>query len=319
MRRIVGMRLLLLLVPAVSLARVELTPDIINQPSTEEIGPKSRGPAVLRAQILLDRANFSPGEIDGSYGDNMRRAIAAFQQSRGLAADGVIRPDTWEKLNADTAPAIVSYTIAPEDVAGPFGRVPEDMMAKAKLKTLGYESAQEAIAEKFHVSPKVLRSLNPALNFQAGQQLAVPNVLTANPPMAARVIVSAANSSVQVIDSTGQLVAHYPASTGSAHDPLPVGEWKIQGVQKNPVFHYNPKLFWDADPSHSKAKIQPGPNNPVGVVWIDVSKEHYGIHGTPNPATVGKAQSHGCIRLTNWDAWELAQLVKPGTIVSFVE
>ena len=134
-----------------------------------------------------------------------------------------------------------------------------------------------------------------------------------------RPLISKSRRDVTVTAEDGKVVFYAPVTVGSKNDPLPIGEWKVTAVQKNPVFHYNPKLFWDADPSHSKAKIQPGPNNPVGVVWIDVSKEHYGIHGTPNPATVGKAQSHGCIRLTNWDAWELAQLVKPGTSVSFIE
>src|SRR6185436_15437420 len=112
-----------------------------------------------------------------------------------------------------------------------------------------------------------------------------------------------------LLDSSGKTFAHFPASTGSKHDPLPLGSWKIQGVARNPVFHYNPQLFWDANPKHGKAKIPPGPNNPVGVVWIDLSKPHYGIHGTPEPSKVGKTESHGCIRLTNWDVAELATAV----------
>lgn len=299
--------------------RIETPPEAVNQPLVQEVGPGARGPAVLRAQILLDRANFSPGEIDAYYGDNLRRAIVAYQQSRGLPSDGVIRADTWAALNADTAPAIVQYVVAAEDVAGPFAHIPSDLMDQSKLQRLAYESPVEAVAEKFHVSLGVLKALNPGRRIQERQELIVPNVLSAVPPKAARVIVSASNSSVQALDGEGKVIAHYPASTGSEHDPLPMGQWKINGVSKYPLFHYNPALFWDANPSHSKARIAPGPNNPVGVVWIDVSRDHYGIHGTPKPSTVGRAQSHGCIRLTNWDAWELSQMVSPGTPVNFVQ
>jgi lipoprotein-anchoring transpeptidase ErfK/SrfK len=300
-------------------ARVELTPEAVNQAIADEVAPGARGPAVLRAQILLDRANFSPGEIDGYYGDNLRRAAAAFQQSRGLTADGVIRADTWAALNSDAAPALVPYVISSEDVAGPFERVPTDLMEQSKLSKLGYQSASEALGEKFHASPRLLARLNPRKPLREGQEILAPNVLTATPPRAARIVVSASNLSVEAVDAQGKVIAHYPASVGSEHDPLPVAELKINGVSKNPPFYYNPKLFWDANPSHSKAKIPPGPNNPVGVVWIDVSKEHYGIHGTPNPSTIGKTQSHGCIRLTNWDAWQLSQMVAPGTPVSLVQ
>jgi lipoprotein-anchoring transpeptidase ErfK/SrfK len=131
------------------------------------------------------------------------------------------------------------------------------------------------------------------------------------------ITVAKANKSLTVTDPEGKIVFYAPVTTGSEHDPLPIGEWKVNGVQMRPTFHYNPALFWDADPSHSKAPIPAGPNNPVGVVWIDISKDHYGLHGTPEPATVGRTESHGCVRLTNWDALKLAAMVKPGTRVVF--
>jgi lipoprotein-anchoring transpeptidase ErfK/SrfK len=109
---------------------------------------------------------------------------------------------------------------------------------------------------------------------------------------------------------------HAPVTTGSSKDPLPIGDWKVTGVAWNPTFNYNPDLFWDADPAHAKAKIPAGPNNPVGVVWVDINKPHFGLHGTPEPSTVGRTESHGCIRLTNWDATKLGQLVSPGTKVT---
>jgi lipoprotein-anchoring transpeptidase ErfK/SrfK len=188
------------------------------------------------------------------------------------------------------------------------------MMENAELASLGYANVAEALGEKFRASPKLLRRLNPGKPLDiAGTELRVPNLADVAPPAAAAsIVVDKSESTVELLDAEGKTLAQYPASTGSEHDPLPVGEWKITGVSLDPAFHYNPELFWDADPAHAKARIAPGPNNPVGVAWIDLSKPHYGIHGTPEPATVGKSQSHGCIRVTNWSAREIAQSVKAG-------
>jgi lipoprotein-anchoring transpeptidase ErfK/SrfK len=270
--------------------------------------------SVLHAQVLLDRAHFSPGEIDGLSGSNLRRALTGYQASRDLPASGTLDAATWAALSADSAPALVEHTILAADVAGPFATIPTDMMEKSKLSALGYGSALEALAEQFHASPALLSKLNPGKDLtRVGETMRVPNVLgTAPPPTAASVLVDRSDSTVALLDAAGKTIALFPASTGSKHDPLPVGAWKVQGVARDPVFHYNPKLFWDADPTHAKAKIPAGPNNPVGVVWVDLSKEHYGIHGTPEPSRIGKSQSHGCIRLTNWTAQLLAQAVTPG-------
>jgi lipoprotein-anchoring transpeptidase ErfK/SrfK len=172
----------------------------------------------------------------------------------------------------------------------------------------------EALAEQFHASPALLTALNPGARFDvAGTTITVPSVSTTVPPWAAEVRVDDADRSVSVVDESGRTIARYPATTGSRHDPLPRGRWKITGVFWNPPFHYNPRLFWDAERGHARATIQSGPNNPVGVVWIDLSKEHYGIHGTPEPGQISRTQSHGCIRLTNWDAIKLGQQVGEGT------
>jgi lipoprotein-anchoring transpeptidase ErfK/SrfK len=270
--------------------------------------------AQLRAQVLLERAHFSPGEIDAKEGSNVRRALSAFQASKGHPVTGKLDAATWESLNADTAPVLVEYTIAAEDVTGPFVELPEDMMEKAALPQMGYESAREALGEKFHASPELLERLNPGKDLaRDGETILVPSVETTALPEAAKVVVDKSDSTVALQDAQGATYAVFPATTGSEHDPLPIGEWTIKGVAKSPEFHYNPDLFWDADPSHAKATIKPGPNNPVGVAWIDLSKEHYGIHGTPEPKTIAKTQSHGCIRLTNWSVAALATAVKPGT------
>ncbi len=275
---------------------------------------KSKGPAVLRVQILLDRAHFSPGEMDGAMGLNTAKAVKGFQRQRKLPENGVVDTATWAALHADQAPVLTSHTVTEADVAGPFTTIPTSLMEQAALPALGYASVAEALGERFHIKPEALQGLNVGKDLgKAGEVLSVPNVLDSAPlATAAKVVVDESESTVSLLDEAGITLAQFPASTGSRRDPLPVGEWKINGVSRNPKFSYNPKLFWDADPTHSKATIPPGPNNPVGVVWVDLSRPHYGIHGTPKPANIGRTESHGCIRLTNWDAKKLSDAVRPG-------
>ena len=282
-------------------------------PSSEASGDVDE---TLRVQVLLDRANFSPGQIDGAMGSNTRAAIAGFQRYHGLPDTGELDAATRKALDEVSGPVLMTYTVTEDDVDGPFQPIPGDMEAKAELERLGYESAEEALGEKFHASPALLRELNPGKDISAaGTEIVVPNVNTGELPAAGKVIVDESDKILMLADGEGRVYAQFPTTTGSEHDPLPIGEWEVTGVARNPVFHYNPELFWDADPSDAKAKIPPGPNNPVGVVWIDLSKEHYGIHGTPVPSTIGKTQSHGCIRLTNWSADLVAAAVAPGTPV----
>jgi len=287
----------------------------VNNPATRDmLSPGDRNSAVLRAQILLSRAHFSVGEIDGYMGANTLEALAGFEQARGLAATNYIDDDVWNALDQDQAPALVPYTITHEDLAGPFTPVPTDMLAKARLKYLGYTSPVEELAEKFHVAPAILQALNPRCTFRKPlEQIMVPNNAPPVQAHAAQVIVSKSHSTVTALDDSGKVIAQYPCTTGSDHDPLPIGYWVITGVYRDPHFNYNPNLFWDAEDKDARARIAPGPNNPVGLVWIDLSKPHYGIHGTPDPQNIGHTQSHGCIRLTNWDALELAGMVGKGT------
>ncbi len=316
MSRLAPLLLAIVLSAAAAGRRPIFTEAAVNNPALAAVvRPGSSGAAVLRAQILLDRAHFSCGEIDGSYGRNLEMAIRNYQQAHGLDVTGKVGADMWKELNADGAPALFSYTIAPEDVAGPFDNHPRsNMMEMANLKSLPYGSPVDELAERFHSSQQLLRKLNPGKSFEAaGTQILVPNVIVAAPGQAASVVVNGTTRTVEALDAEGKVIASYAATVGSEHDPLPVGDWKVTIVQKNPVFFYNSDLFWDADEQHARAKIPPGPRNPVGVVWIGLSKEHYGIHGTPVPQTIGHTQSHGCIRLTNWDASELAQIVRKGT------
>lgn len=273
--------------------------------------------AVLRAEILLDRAHFSPGEIDGRYGDNMAKALAGYQATHRLPVTGRLDAATWQALTShDTAPVIGPYQLTQANITGPFIRsIPAKLDEQATLPCTCYTSVFEKLGETFHVNPRVLKKLNPhALFNQAGETVNVP-IVHRYPPAkrAAMVVVTQHSKTVTALDADGHVLAQYPATIGSFHDPLPIGRWKIKGVSRHPKFHYNPNLFWDAKDTDVKAVIPPGPNNPVGVVWIQLSNPHYGIHGTPEPARIGKTYSHGCIRLTNWDAWELSQMVRPGT------
>ncbi len=265
----------------------------------------------LHAQVLLDRAHFSPGQIDGKIGSNQRRAVAGFQAAHGLGTSGELDDATWQALQPDATPPLASYTLTAEDVAGPFAALPSRPSEQAKLAALGYASVEESLGERFHADPELLRTLNPGTDFnKAGSRIQVPNIGTPLPlAKAAKLVVDKSDSTLRLLDAAGNVYAQVPVSSGSKHDPLPIGEWKILGISRNPTYHYNPKLFWDARQGETKATLPAGPNNPVGVVWIDLSKPHYGLHGTPAPGHIGKTESHGCVRMTNWDAMQIANAV----------
>lgn len=301
-------------------------------------------PPVLRAQVILDRLGFSPGVIDGKEGQSYVLALRGFQEAQGLPETGLLDEGTQQAMQRwRDVPATRLVEIPATFAKGPFVPIPPDAEARAKLPALGYRSLMEALAERFHTTPETLVALNsPTTKIGPGRVIRVPNIPDVNPAalgqdqrgwnrtlqllavsprqtQADEVIVDRSEGVLKAVGPDGKLIAQFPATMGSSHDPLPLGTWKIQGVSRNPDFHYNPDLFWDVSDSKEAVLLKPGPNSPVGVVWLDLSKPHYGIHGTSEPQTIGRAESHGCVRLTNWDAARLAQMVKPGTPAIFRE
>ena len=290
------------------------------------LGGNVEGPSVLKAQVLLDRAGFSPGEIDGRWGDNTEMAVAWFQKSASLPSTGIIDAATSRALGQRAGrptELVVARALSAEDVQGaPFETLPSDVYARAELDRQGFESLAEKLGERFHAAPALLRRLNPDVTLDSlaqGDTLRVPNVLGA-PRIAgsvSRLVVSGGAGYLHALAADGTVLFHAPVTLGSSYDPSPDGDLSVTGVARNPSWHFQPAILSGHDSTEADAILPPGPNNAVGTVWMSLSKPHYGIHGTSAPGTIGTATSSGCVRLTNWDVERLAGMVRAGTPVRF--
>jgi lipoprotein-anchoring transpeptidase ErfK/SrfK len=310
----------------------QITAESVNGPHPLPIPQDGGGPSALAAQILLGRASFSPGVMDGHWGKNTEKAVFWLQVQSKMEPTGVLDQATWDQLTrrAGTAPPVAQATVTQQDLAGPFAPLPDDVYEQAKLKCLCYASPLEMLAERHHTTEEVLQQLNPGVDFgrlAAGASYLAP-VVPPSPKLdaaardkspVARLVVSKAGFYTQALDAQGNILLHFPSTLGSEYDPSASGTLKITGIAPNPTFHYQPTLFADVSDDKPEAQLPAGPNAPVGVVWIDLSKPHHGIHGTAVPETIGYTSSHGCVRLTNWDALRLASVTKVGTPVEFKE
>lgn len=302
----------------------EITLQAVNEArfQGEEVNRPGQSPLVLKAQILLDRSNASPGVIDGYYGGNVAKAISAFEAVHGLPEDGELDPEVWSALGGDRAePMLIEYEVTEQDLAEDFlGEIPEDYAELAKLERIGFSNPEEMFAERFHMDIDLLTQLNGDSEITAGTKLIVANV-EASPPQGkvARIEADKARAQLRAYDTSGKLLVAYPATIGSEQTPSPSGTHKVNAVAQQPVYYYRPEENFQQGENTKPLDIPPGPNNPVGSVWIDLSEPTYGIHGTPEPSEIDKTASHGCVRLTNWDAEELAGLVEPGVEVRFLE
>ena len=330
-------------------------PGTETQPQSGWVAPGTPGSRIdgelFHAQVLLDAAGFSPGVIDGREGSSQTAAIRGFQQAKGLEVTGELDARTRQALLGMSRPSTVMVKLTPEDVGGPFTYpLPTKPEQQAELDFMGYRNMLEKLAERYHTSPEAVVDLNgPDKRIGVGQVLRLPNVVPASrdysganekqapllgafnvdadQPQGDYIVVDKSDRTLKVYKGEfpsgaggpqGQLIAQFPVTTGSSRDPLPLGNWKVTTYAFLPPFHYQPDLFWDVSDEKEEHKLPPGPNGLVGVAWLDLTKDHYGIHGTPEPQLIGKTESHGCLRLTNWDVMRLSRMMKPGFQAKFV-
>ena len=308
---------------------------------------------LFHAQVLMSAHGFSPGVIDGKAGESFKLALQSFQESRGFERTGKLDNETRRALLQANRPSTVMVRLGPDDVRHryvfPLSKNPE---AQAKLGFLGYRNMLEKVAERYHTTPATIVALNgPEKLIGLGQTLRLPNVVPTSrdyagvpgngagvmnilnvdgrQPQGDYVVVDKSDGVLKVYRGTppgeqrdgsegvgGQLVAAFPVTMGSTQFPLPIGRWKATTYAFLPPFHYQPELLQDPQ-SDKELRLPPGPNGPVGVAWLDLTKENYGIHGTNEPQTIGRAESSGCIRMANWDVLRLARMMKPGFTAIF--
>ena len=335
-----------LILAAAATAQPATSPDPTAAAKAQWVPPGTPGSSinagVFQAQVLLDVAGFPAGVIDGRKGSSFKTAIRGFQKSRGLEESGNLDQPTRRALLENNRPSTAMIKLSPDQVAGPFVYpFPKKPEAQAALKAMSYRNMLEKVAEEFHTTPDAIVTLNgPTARIGAGQTLRLPNVVPASrdyagakdkqamllnlfnvqggAPKGKSIVVDKSEGVLRVLDASDRIIAQFPVTTGSGYDPLPLGKWKVTTYAFLPPFHYQPDLFWDVADDKEEQKLPPGPNGPVGVAWLDLTKDHYGIHGTPEPQTIGKTQSHGCLRLTNWDVVRVSNMLQPGFSAVFV-
>lgn len=283
---------------------------------------KGQFPVYARAHVMLNNAHASPGAIDGASGKNTLKAIASFQQINGIKPTGILTQETWNALIArqGSKPAFIEYTITDADLKGPYAQtIPHDYALQAKMKGLYYTRVTEMLGEKFHMDEDFLKKLNPKATFKkAGEKIIVANIRNEVPEDIHLIVAHKGAKQLYLFNSRNQMIGSFPATIGSSDTPSPTGTYKITGVAPNPWYSYSPSNFIQGK-NTKPLSLPPGPNGPVGNIWIGLSKKSFGIHGTPNPSAISKTASHGCIRLTNWDANDLGKKVKSGVTVKFLE
>jgi len=283
---------------------------------------KGQFPVYARAHVMLNNAHASPGAIDGASGKNTLKAIASFQQINGIKPTGILTQETWDALIArqGSKPAFIEYTITDADLKGPYAQtIPHDYALQAKMKGLYYTRVTEMLGEKFHMDEDFLKKLNPKATFKkAGEKIIVANIRNEVPEDIHLIVAHKGAKQLYLFNSRNQMIGSFPATIGSSDTPSPTGTYKITGVAPNPWYSYSPSNFIQGK-NTKPLSLPPGPNGPVGNIWIGLSKKSFGIHGTPNPSAISKTASHGCIRLTNWDANDLGKKVKSGVTVKFLE
>ena len=304
-----------------------ISPESVNQGAmTLPLGADGGGASVVRVQTLLDRALFSPGVIDGRWGKNVEKAVYWLQKREGLPASGQVDSATlvrMVRLAGNPAEIVRAVQLTESDVEGPFVHMPEEIYEANELDCTCYESLSEKLGELFHSTPELLAKLNPGVDLEgirAGDRLVVPGVRDAGARASgevAEIVVSVGGNYLHAIDASGRILYHFPTTLGSGYTPEAGATITVNSITPDPWWNLQPQLLLVGDPERPPVQIPPGPNNAVGNIWIDLSKEHYGIHGTASPETIGYATSSGCVRLTNWDANFLGERIAPGIPVSF--
>lgn len=282
--------------------------------ATWKTGEKIDRTTGSKLQALLNWHNNGVGPVDGYWGKNTRKAMQAFQKANGLTVTDDLNNETWKALTKNeklmAQPVLVSYQLSDADVNVKTTTIPAEAEEKAKLEGMYYESVIEALAEKFHISEGYLKALNPNAKFNAGETITVYNPGNPNTKPVSRVVADKSTQTLYAYDDNNNLIASYPTTVGSTATPSPTGTHTVK------VKVHEPNYTYTADDG-TKSIIPPGPNNPVGLVWIGLSKPTYGIHGSPDPARISRQASAGCVRLTNWDALALLGVIKNDATVEF--